>query len=283
PQRIPFQLTQKGEEASYTFSVYPSKNQSDGELKATAIMNGKVYQQSLVTINYPHIPTQTLLPSASARATKLDLKIKGQHIAYLMGAGDEVAASLAQIGYQITMLEDKDINAKDLAKFDAVVVGVRAYNTHDQLRFLQNQLMDYVKNGGTLIVQYNVSNGLVTNQLGPYPLTLSRDRITDETAPVQFLHPEHPVLNTPNKITPKDFEGWVQERGLYFPDKWDKNYEPILAAQDPGEPAQNGGLLVAKYGKGYYIYTGYAWFRQLPAGVPGAYRIFSNLLALGKK
>jgi LmbE family N-acetylglucosaminyl deacetylase len=283
PARLPFKLTQKGEEVNFTFTVYPSKNQSDGELRATALVDNKTYQQSLVQINYAHIPTQTLLPIASARATKLDLKIKGQQIAYLMGAGDEVPASLAQIGYSVTMLQDGDINAKDLAKFDAIVVGVRAYNTHDQLKFLQNQLMDYVKNGGTLVVQYNVNNGLVTNQLGPYPLTLSRDRVTDETAPVQFLSPNHPVLNSPNKITPKDFEGWVQERGLYFANSWDKNYEAVLTAHDPGEPAQNGGLLVAQYGKGYYVYTGYAWFRQLPAGVPGAYRLFSNLLALGKK
>ena len=283
PARLPFKLIQKDEETNFTFTVYPSKNQSEGEVRATATLNGKTYQQSLISINYPHIPTQTILPVASARVTKLDLKIKGQQIAYLMGAGDEIPASLAQIGYQITMLQDRDLNAKELAKFDAIVIGVRAYNTHAPLKFLQTQLLEYVNNGGTLIVQYNVNNGLVTNQLGPYPFSLSRDRVTDETAAVEFLKPEHPVLNVPNKITPKDFEGWVQERGLYFANKWDNNYEAVLAAHDPGEPAQNGGLLIAKYGKGYYVYTGYAWFRQLPAGVPGAYRLFSNLLALGKR
>lgn len=283
PLNTPFKLTQKGEETNYTFTVYPSKNQSSGELKATATIGGKTYQQSLLSINYPHIPTQTILPIASARVSKLDLKIKGQQIAYLMGAGDDIPASLAQIGYQITMLQDQDINAKALEKFDAVVIGVRAYNTHESLKFLQTQLLDYVKNGGTLVVQYNVNNGLTTNQLGPYPFSLSRDRVTDETAAVDFLTPDHPVLNMPNKITPKDFEGWVQERGLYFADKWDNNYQAILAAHDPGEPAQKGGLLIAQYGKGHYVYTGYAWFRQLPAGVPGAYRLFTNLLALGKK
>ncbi|QNF33680.1 PIG-L family deacetylase [Adhaeribacter swui] len=283
PARLPFKLAQKGEEVNFTFTVYPSKNQSDGEIRATALVDGKTYQQSLVQINYAHIPAQTILPVASARVTKLDLKIKGRQIAYLMGAGDEVATSLAQIGYSVTMLQDRDINAKELVKYDAVVLGVRAFNTQDPLKFLKNQLMEYVKNGGTLIVQYNVNNGLVTNELGPYPLTLSRDRVSDENAPVEFLNQQHPVLNAPNKITSKDFEGWVQERGLYFANSWDKNYEAILTAHDPGEPDQKGGLLVAQYGKGYYVYTGYAWFRQLPAGVPGAYRLFSNLLSLGKK
>jgi hypothetical protein len=153
----------------------------------------------------------------------------------------------------------------------------------ERLRIHQPKLLEYVQNGGTLIVQYNTSGGLVTPNLGPYPLKLSRDRVTVEEAPITFLRPEHPVLNTPNTITKKDFEGWVQERGLYFPGEWSPEYQAILATNDPGEKPLEGGLLVAKYGKGHYIYTGYAWFRQLPAGVPGAYRLFTNMLSIGKR
>ena len=163
------------------------------------------------------------------------------------------------------------------------MVGVRAYNTNENLKFAQATLLDYVKNGGTVIVQYNTSNGMVTDQLGPYPFKLSRDRVTVEDAPVRLLKPRHPALSTPNKITARDFEGWVQERGLYFPGQWDARYEALLSASDPGEAPLDGGLLVAQYGKGYYIYTGYAFFRQLPAGVPGAFRLFTNLISIGKK
>ena len=171
---------------------------------------------------------------------------------------------------------------ENLARFDAIILGVRAFNTDDRLKYYQPRLMEYVENGGTVIVQYNTSHALVTPEIGPYPIKLSRDRVTVEEAEVRFLKPEHPVLNTPNKITQADFEGWVQERGLYFPSEWAKEYEAILSSNDPGETPKNGGLLVAKYGKGHYIYTGYSWFRQLPAGVPGAYRIFTNLISIGK-
>ena len=199
-----------------------------------------------------------------------------------MGAGDEVPASLSQIGYNVILLNNNDLTADNLKKYDAVVIGVRAYNTNEYLKFGQASLLDYVKNGGTVVVQYNVSSRLVTDKLGPYPLKLSAGRVSVEDAPITLLKPDHPVLNTPNKITAKDFEGWVQERGLYFPSQWDPQYEPILSAHDAGEPALAGGLLVAKYGKGYYVYTGYSWFRQLPAGVPGAYRLFTNLISIGK-
>jgi hypothetical protein len=199
-----------------------------------------------------------------------------------MGAGDEVPASLSQVGYSVVMLQNQQLTPANLKKFDAVVVGVRAYNTDEYLKFGQQALLEYVKDGGTLVIQYNVSSRLVTDQLGPYPLKLSHGRVTVEEAPVTLLKPNHPVLNQPNKITNTDFKGWVQERGLYFPSEWDPQYEALLSASDPGEPALEGGLLVARYGKGYYIYTGYSWFRQLPAGVPGAYRLFTNLISIGK-
>ncbi|RNI31028.1 PIG-L family deacetylase [Rufibacter latericius] len=282
PSNATFNLAQKGEEQSFTFQVFPGANQTESAISAAVTHKGKAYTQSFRIIHYPHIPTQTLFPEASAKAVKLDLKRKGQYIGYLMGAGDEVPASLQQIGYAVDQLRVEDLSATTLQKYDAVVVGVRAYNTMERLKFQQPQLMQYVQNGGTLVVQYNVSNGLVTSNVGPFPLKLSNDRVTVEDSDVRFLKPSHPVLNTPNKITEQDFRGWVQERGLYFPNQWAPEYETIISSNDPGESPKDSGLLVAKYGKGYYVYTGYSFFRELPAGVPGAYRLFVNLLSLGK-
>ncbi|WP_205502995.1 PIG-L family deacetylase [Rufibacter psychrotolerans] len=282
PASAPVKLAQKGEEQSFTFQLYPGGAQTESTISAAVTTRGRTYTQGLKTINYPHIPAQTLFPEAEAKAVKLDLKRKGQRIGYLMGAGDEVPASLQQIGYAVDMLQVNDLTAAALQKYDAVVTGVRAYNTLERLRFQQPQLMEYVRNGGTLVVQYNVSNGLVTSNLGPYPIKLSSDRVTVEDAEVRFLKPNHPVLNTPNKITEQDFRGWVQERGLYFPGQWAPEYEAILSSNDPGETPKDSGLLVARYGKGHFVYTGYSFFRELPAGVPGAYRLFVNLLSLGK-
>ncbi|MFK7907151.1 MAG: hypothetical protein AB8B69_18590 [Chitinophagales bacterium] len=182
----------------------------------------------------------------------------------------------------MTLLEEKDMEAEKMAQFDAVIVGIRAFNTVDALKFKNKELMEYVKQGGTVMVQYNTSHRLVTEDIAPYPLKLSRDRVAVEESEVRFLKPEHPVLNTPNKITSADFDGWVQERGLYFPNEWDDNFEAILSSNDPNEEPLDGGLLVAKYGEGYYIYSGYSWFRELPAGVAGAYRLFANLISIGK-
>jgi hypothetical protein len=226
-----------------------------------------------------------VLSEANAKVVNIDLKKAGNNVGYIMGAGDEIPASLEQIGYDVTLLENGDISAENLKQYDAVILGVRAYNTIDRLRFYQPQLMDYVKNGGTMIVQYNTTRGLKIpmEEIAPYPLQLSRDRVTVEEAEVRFLKPEHPVLNFPNKITQKDFDGWVQERGLYFPDEWSNEFDAILSSNDPGEPPRDGGLLVAKYGEGHYIYTGYSWFRELPAGVPGAFRIFANLISIGQE
>ncbi|AKQ46122.1 LmbE family protein [Rufibacter radiotolerans] len=282
PASTSFKLTQKGEDQLFTFLVYPSEAQTESTLSATATMAGKTYNQSLKTISYAHLPTQTLFPPAEAKAVKLDLKRKGQRIGYLMGAGDEVPSSLLQIGYQVEQLQVGNLSPAALKKYDAVVVGVRAYNTLERLRFQQPQLLEYVRDGGTLVVQYNVNNGLVTQALGPFPLKLSSDRVTVEDAEVRFLKPDHPVLNSPNKITPQDFKGWVQERGLYFPGQWAPEYETIISTNDPGEPARESSLLVAKYGKGHFVYTGLSFFRELPAGVPGAYRLFVNLLSLGQ-
>ena len=179
-------------------------------------------------------------------------------------------------------LEDKDIRMENLKKYDAVIVGIRAYNTNERIKFQQPKLMEYVENGGTVIFQYNTAHRLKTKDLGPFPLKLSRKRVSKEEAEVRILKPDHSVINYPNKITAADFEGWVQERGLYFPNEWDDRYEAILSSNDPGESANDGGLLVAKHGTGHFVYSGYSWFRELPAGVPGAYRLFTNLISIGK-
>lgn len=283
PESYSFSLAQKGEEQTFKFKVFPSAETGEGEIKAFAQVGSKRYDLGLLTINYNHIASQTIFPQAKARVVKPDLQIRGERIGYIMGAGDDIPQSLEQIGYKVQLLGDQDITLERLASFDAVILGVRAYNTNEYLKYHQNKLLEYAKQGGTVIVQYNTSMGLVTNNLGPYPLKLSRDRVTVEDAPVEILQPDHSIMNYPNVITEKDFENWVQERGLYFPGEWDENYTPILSSNDPGEDAKKGGLLVAKYGDGYFIYTGYSWFRQLPAGVPGAFRIFANMISIGKE
>ena len=281
PAQHAFDLEQKGKEIRLSFKVYPSKNQSEGEVRAIAKIDGKEYDKELILIEYEHIPTQSILRPSAAKVVRVDLKRMGQNIGYLMGAGDEIPVSLEQIGYQVTELDVKSMTAERLKGFDAVILGIRAFNTVDRLKFQKDELMEYVEKGGTVIVQYNTAHRLVTKDLAPYPVKLSRGRVTVEEAEIRVLKPEHHVLNYPNKITSKDFDGWVQERGLYFPEEWDENFEAILSSNDPNEPALDGGLLVAKYGEGYYVYTGYSWFRQLPAGVPGAYRLFTNLISVG--
>lgn len=196
-----------------------------------------------------------------------------------MGAGDEIPEYLTQIGYNVTSLTDDDLELSSLNNFDAIITGIRAYNTREKLRSTNDNLLKYVENGGTLIIQYNVNRGLVTEQIGPFPFSLSRDRVTEEDSPVSFTDPKHHLLNSPNKILPDDFNGWIQERGLYFADKWDPKYETILSCKDNGEAEKSGGLLFTKYGKGVFIYTGYSFFRQLPDGVPGAYKLFVNLIS----
>ena len=282
PQQIPFNLALKGAEQLVEFELFPPTESQDAEIKAVVKLGSGVYDQSFSMISYDHIPAQVFFPKASARVVKLDLVKKGTNIAYLMGAGDLIPGSLRQIGYNVTILEDPDITIENLGHFDAVVVGVRAYNTNERMKYYQTTLLEYVKQGGNLVIQYNTDRGLVMDDLGPYPFELTRDRITVEGAEVRFLKTARPVLNTPNKITPMDFDNWVQERGLYFPQKWAPEYEAVISSNDPNSPPLDGGILVAKYGKGHYVYTSLSWFRELPAGVPGAYRVFVNLLSLGK-
>lgn len=271
-----------GQTKTFRFQVTPPAAPGKSTLQAVVRLDGQVYHKERIRINYDHIPLQMVLKDSYAELVRVDLKKKGDRIAYIMGAGDDVPRSLEQIGYRVDILQPSEISAARLRQYDALITGVRAYNTVEALRFLQPVLFDYVREGGTMIVQYNTTGGLVTNQIAPYPLQLSHDRVSEEDSKVTLLAPDHPVLNYPNKITEKDFEGWVQERGLYFASSWDEAFTPILSAADTGESQKKGGLLVARLGEGHFIYTGYSWFRELPAGVPGAYRLFTNLISIGK-
>ena len=282
PASIPFELNAVGEEVTRTFSVVPSKNEINSKLKAYAELDRKVYDRSLQVISYDHIPTQTLLPRAEASVARINLRKEGAVVGYIMGAGDEVPAALRTMGYEVWEMKNEEVTAENLKRCDAVVLGVRAVNVNTRIQFMMNDLMDYVKQGGTMVVQYNTTGDLETEKFSPYPITVSRDRVTEEDSEVRLLNPAHPLLNTPNKITVKDFEGWVQERGLYYPNKWDSSFEPLLSMNDKGEKPKDGSLLVAKYGEGFYVYTGLSFFRELPEGVPGAYKLFANLVSAGK-
>lgn len=240
---------------------------------------------TLAGIQYDHIPSIYYFYQDVVKVLNMDLKTVGKKIGYIEGAGDKVTIALVQMGYEVTILKEKDLTSAYLKQFDAIITGVRAYNVHPFLVEHNAIMMDYVKNGGNLIVQYNTNSnaGPLQAKIGPYPFTLSRNRVTDETAKVNFLLPEHPVLNYPNKITQKDFDGWIQERGIYFAEQADPHYEMPLSMADPNEDAQKGSLIIADFGKGKFVYTGLVFFRELPAGVSGAYRLLANIIALSKK
>ncbi|MXN90487.1 LmbE family protein [Flavobacterium sp. Sd200] len=282
PAAIPFDLKIKGSETVVSFKVTPPETPMEATGRSIAVINGKEYDREQTIIDYPHIDQQNVLLPSTAKFTKVDLKIEGKKIAYVMGAGDNIPESLKQMGYDVTLITTEDITAEKLNGFDAVMMGIRAYNVQEDLAFKQQILFDYVHNGGTMLVQYNTPGRLAVKDIAPYPLRISGKRVTDENASVKFLDPAQKVLNYPNKITANDFKGWVQEQGLYYPDDWAKEFTPVFSSHDKGEEALKGGLLVAQYGKGHYIYTGLSFFRELPEGVSGAYRIMANLLAAGK-
>jgi len=282
PATQQFRLATPGETARFTFTVTAPAELTTARLGASIKVHGARFDNQRIELHYAHIPFQLLQPAAAMKAVSLELAIRGRSVGYLPGAGDEVPAGLEQMGYAVTPLTTATLTPEALEPLSAVVIGIRAFNTRKDLPEHLPALYAYVEAGGTVIVQYNQLDGLKADFLSPFRLRISRDRVTDEHAPVTLLAPGHPVLNTPNRITPADFDGWVQERGLYFPDQWDERFTPILAASDPGEKPLQGGLLVARYGKGYLVYTSLSWFRQLPEGVPGAYRLFANLVSLGQ-
>ena len=299
PKSQPFQL-HSGEQQELAFQVTPPAGESIGTLRAVATVGGREISAGMQNISYPHIPTQLLFPPSDLKLVRCDVHVTARRIGYIMGAGDEMPDALRQLGLEVTLLGPSDVEQGDLSRFDAIVAGVRAYNVRSDLRANHQRLMAYVKNGGTYVVQYQTAEGggfggprggqqaqprggpPPDAHIGPYPITVpggNQYRITVEDAPVTFPQPDSRLLQAPNHISQREFEGWVQERGLYFATEWDKRYQTVLSATDPGEKSQEGGELWTHYGKGVYIFTAYSWFRQLPAGVPGAYRLFANLLS----
>ena len=266
----------------------PQSNLSSATATVHAKLSGgfsvgsKTYKR---VINYDHIPSIVYQKEAITKSVFADIKISGKLVGYIPGAGDKVPQALQEMGYQVVLLSEIDIKAGKLNQYDAIVTGVRAYNTNDWMNNVYDALMDYVKEGGILLCQYNTSNqiGPVKAKISPYPFTITRGRVTDEEAKVNFLLPNHPALNYPNKISDKDFEGWIQERSIYNSGNADPAFQYILSMKDPSESEQDGSLIIANYGKGRFIYTGLVFFRELPAGVSGAYRLFANLIALPEK
>ncbi len=282
PSEIEFKLEKKYDEKQFIINVTPPEGIDEAVVKAELIIENKTYRNSFVTIDYDHIPLQTVFPQSKAKFVRLnDVQKIVNTIGYIEGSGDKIPYYLKELGFDVAYLNDEDLSNGNLSSYDVIIAGIRTYNTNKRMNIYQDKLMEYVYNGGTYIVQYNTL-GKSYAEPGPYEFKISRDRVTEEDAKVNLLIPGHPLLNFPNRITEKDFEGWIQERGLYFPDEWDDNYEPILEMNDRGEAPKQGSLLYSEYGDGVFIYTGLSFFRELPAGVPGAYNLFINLISAGK-
>jgi LmbE family N-acetylglucosaminyl deacetylase len=291
PAQRHFELAAAGQQTTAVFQITPPESAADtqGEFRAVATVGERKISLATETIEYPHIPTQVLFPPATTKLVRADIRTLARNIGYITGAGDEEPDAIRQTGAQVTLLSAANLLAGDLSRFDAIVTGVRAWNTRADLRANYQRLFDYVHDGGTLIVQYNVpeigpfgGDPSLLEHIGPLPITLSRDRVNEEDAPVAFPNPQNPLLHSPNQITQRDFEGWVQERGLNFASDWDPKYQTVLESHDKGEEPHPGGELYLRYGKGVYIFSAYSWFRELPGGVPGAYRLFANMLSAGK-
>ena len=275
-----FELLEKGDRKSFIFEVSPNKDAKSSEVSFVAEMNREQYDEEIVEIDYSHINYQTVFKTVSVELIKLDITVIPKKIGYIMGSGDEIPSSLKQLGYEIELLSDDDLDKTDLMKYDVIICGIRAFNTRSDLDRQQKKIIEFVEKGGTWIVQHNTRFGIKVDQIGPYPFSTSgRDRISEEDAKIDILVPEHQIFNYPNKITQNDFDGWVQERGLYFANSWEGKLYPLLAGNDEGENSKLGGLLYSDYGKGVFIFTAYSWFRQLPAGVPGAYKLFVNMIS----
>jgi hypothetical protein len=265
-------------------SFYSIKNPLQ---KNTEVINWKAslgnedYNQYKTIIEYPHIPNIIYFKIASSDLVSIPLKISGKKVGYIPGAGDKVPEALQKMGYEVAILSPKDVTANNLKQYDAIVTGVRAYNIFQWLNDAYNTLMNYVKDGGVLLVQYNTNNniGPIKAKIGPYPFNITRTRVTDENADVKFIDRDNSLLNYPNKITQNDFDNWIQERSTYQADDFEKNYKALFAMSDANESPSDGSLIYTNYGKGRFVYSGLVFFRELPAGVPGAYRLFANLLA----
>lgn len=284
PASVPFTLKTEGDKASSSFVVTAPARRTAGRLEVTAeaTVNGRVFSNDVQTIAYPHIQTHRIYWPATAVAQVLDLKVAPVRVGYVMGTGDQVPDGLRRMGVDVTLIDDEMLSTGDLSRFDTIVVGVRASEGRPEFVASNGRLLQFMERGGTLIVQYQQGD-YSARGLTPYPVqSPGNSRVTNERATVTILAPRHPVFTYPNRITLDDFTGWVQERNLYAFGTFDRRYTPLLETVDPGEAAQRGGEVYAEVGKGRYVYTSYAWFRQLPAGVPGAYRQFANLISLAK-
>jgi hypothetical protein len=280
PASRPYKLGAAGEQVVLPFRITPPAGASRAMLSAST----GAYDHGMQVIDYPHIPEQVLFPAAQAPLVRADVKNLARRVGYVMGPGDDMPEALRQLGCDVTLLDAAALATGDLSQYDAIVTGVRAHGSRPDLLANRNRLIEYVNQGGTLVVQYNRPEAgfRPDSTIGPYPFKVGNLRVSVEEAPVEFVHPDSPLLQAPNRITAADFEGWVQERGLYFAADWDPRYQTLFSSHDPGEQPLPGGTLYTQYGKGVYVFTAYAWFRQLPAGVPGAYRIFANLMSAGK-
>lgn len=284
PASAEFSIADDGQDQALSFEVTPSAfAEKQYQVKAVAEYAGKEYSQGYQVTGYPGLRPYYLYRAANYQTSGVDVKVApGLKVAYIMGSGDDVPASLTHLGINVSFLGQPDLATGDLNKYDAILLGVRTYAARDDLRVYNNRILEYVKNGGVAIVEYNTPE--FDHNYGPYPYTMTSnpEEVTDEASQVEILQPNNPVFMWPNKITNKDFTGWVEERGSKWMQSWDSHYEALLETHDEGQPLQKGGLLYAKYGKGIYIYNAYAFYRQLPEGVPGAYRIFANMLSLAK-
>jgi LmbE family N-acetylglucosaminyl deacetylase len=284
PKEIPVELRQRGDKKHFEFRVIPgSLKEGHAQIRAVLAADGKSYSEGYNFVTREDLASAYYYQPALQHVSIVDVKVpKDLKVAYVPGAGDEIPTVLQQIGINVTVLPAEKLASENLVQYGTIVLGIRAYDTQKDVATNNKKLLDYVSAGGTLIVQYNASTGDFNGgHVTPFPMALSRSRVSVEEAPVEILAPEDSVFDFPNKITQRDFDGWVQERGLYFADQWDGKFRPLLSSHDPDESALKGGLLRAQYGKGTYIYTGYAFFRQLPAGVPGAIRLYVNLLCAG--
>lgn len=280
---IPVHIPEALKTERVSFKIKPSEQNPETPLKLIFRTDTNTFTEEVTLVAHNHIPTQVILSQAKTVVKNIKVATKGKKVGYIMGAGDKIPEGLANLGYEVTLLNISEITAKNLAGYDAVLLGIRAFNTLNELKFKNRELFEYAESGGNVIVQYNTNHSLVTDQIAPYKLILSKDRITDEDAEIHFLKPDHKVLHYPNEISKEDFKGWIQEQGLYYANDFDRNhFVPLFESHDFDEPSTNGGLLIAKYGKGYYTYTGLSLFRQIPEGVPGAYKILANLIALNK-
>jgi len=279
-----FSTSKDGDDQSLAFHVTPTKlAEKPYAITAVATYDGHDYKEGYHTIGYPGLRPYNLYHASTYRASGVDVKVApGLNVGYIVGAGDDVPQSLENLGLNVHFLSPEDLASGNLSKFDAIILGVRTYAAREDLKINNGRILDYVKNGGVAIVQYNTPE--YDHNYGPYPYKMGSnpEEVTDENSKVEILAPANPVFNWPNKITSKDFENWVEERGSKFLESWDSAYEPLLETHDPGQAPQKGGLLFAKYGKGVYIYNAYAFYRQMPEGVPGAYRLFANMVSLGK-